>query len=61
MTEPDAGINLPVLVTGFQRSWNTHGVYPTTYLGVRPSKWARMATSCVSGHSEVEALQLRLP
>jgi len=44
-TEPDAGINLPVLVTGFQRSWNTHGVYPTTYLGVQPSKSARMAAA----------------
>ena len=33
-TQPNAGINLPALVTGFERSWNTHGVYPTTYLGV---------------------------
>ena len=45
MTEPGAGINLPVLVTGFHRAWNTHGVYPTTYLGVRPSKSARMAAA----------------
>ena len=45
MTEPDAGINLPVLVTGFQRAWNTHGIYPTTYLGVQPSKSARMAAA----------------
>jgi hypothetical protein len=45
MTEPDAGSNLPILVTGFQRAWNTHGVYPTTYLGVRPSKSARMAAA----------------
>jgi len=44
-TEPGAGINLPVLVTGFQRGWNTHGVYPTTYLGVQPSKSARMAAA----------------
>jgi hypothetical protein len=44
-TEPDAGINLPVLVKGFQRGWNTHGVYPTTYLGVQPSKSARMAAA----------------
>ena len=45
MTEPNAGINLPILVTGFQRAWNTHGVYPTTYLGVQPSKSARMAAA----------------
>jgi hypothetical protein len=44
-TEPDSGINLPVLVTGFQRGWNTHGVYPTTYLGVQPSESARMAAA----------------
>jgi hypothetical protein len=44
-TEPGAGINLPVLVTGFQRSWNTHGVYNTTYLGVQPSKSARMVAA----------------
>jgi hypothetical protein len=45
MTEPNAGSNLPILVTGFQRAWNTHGVYPTTYLGVRPSKSALMAAA----------------
>ena len=45
MTEANAGINLPILVTGFQRAWNTHGVYPTTYLGVRPSKSAWMAAA----------------
>ena len=44
-TEPDSGINLPVRVTGFQRGWNTHGVYPTTYLGVQPSKSARMVAA----------------
>ncbi len=44
-TQPNAGINLPVLVTGFQRAWNTHGVYPTTYLGVQPAKSARMAAA----------------
>jgi hypothetical protein len=44
-TEPDSGINLPVVVTGFQRAWNTHGVYPTTYLGVQPRKAARMAAA----------------
>ena len=44
-TEPDAGIALPVVVTGFQRAWNTHGVYPTTFLGVQPSKSARMAAA----------------
>jgi len=50
MTEPDAGINLPVMVTGFQRSWSTHGSkYPTTYLGVRPAKAARMAAAPLRG------------
>jgi hypothetical protein len=45
-TEPDAGISLPVVVTGFQRSWSTHGVaFPTTYLGVQPSRSARMAAA----------------
>ena len=44
-TEPNSGINLPVVVTGFQRAWNTHGVYPTTYLGVQPLKSARMAAA----------------
>lgn len=44
-TEPDAGINLPVLVTGFQRAWNTHGVYPTTYLGVTAVESAAMAAA----------------
>jgi hypothetical protein len=42
MTEPNADINLPISVVGFQRSWNTHGVYPTTFLGVRPSTSASM-------------------
>ena len=45
MTEPGAGINLPVLVTGFQRAWNHRGTYPTTYLGVEPAKSARMAAA----------------
>jgi hypothetical protein len=45
MSEPKAGSNLPIMVTGFQRAWNTHGVYPTTYLGVRPSKSARMVAA----------------
>jgi hypothetical protein len=45
MSEPNTGINLPIRVTGFQRAWNTHGVYPTTYLGVRPSKSARMVAA----------------
>jgi len=44
-TEPDAGINLPVVVEGFQRAWNTHGVYPTTYLGVTRSESGKMATA----------------
>lgn len=45
MTESDAGINLPVMVTGFQRSWNTHGTFGTTYLGVQPSKSAQMVAA----------------
>jgi len=45
MTEPNAGINLPVLVTGFQRAWNHRGTYPTTYLGVEPAKSAPMAAA----------------
>ena len=45
MTEPGAGINLPVLVTGFQRAWNHRGTYPTTYLGVEPAKSAQMAAA----------------
>jgi hypothetical protein len=44
-TEPDAGISLPVLVTGFHRSWNTHGVYPTTFLGAQPSESATMVAA----------------
>jgi len=44
-TEPNSGINLPVVVTGFQRAWNHRGTYPTTYLGVRPSKSTRMAAA----------------
>ena len=45
MTEPGAGINLPVSVTGFQRAWSHRGTYPTTYLGVEPAKSARMAAA----------------
>ena len=44
-TEPNAGINLPVLVTGFKRSWNTHGVYPTTFLGVQRSESTTMVAA----------------
>ena len=44
-TEPNAGINLPALVTGFERSWNTHGVYPTTYLGVTRSNSASIVAA----------------
>jgi len=44
-TEPDAGKNLPVRVVGFQRAWNTHGVFPTCYLGVQQSKSARMVAA----------------
>ncbi len=44
-TQPNAGINLPALVTGFERSWNTHGVYPTTYLGVTRSNSASIVAA----------------
>jgi hypothetical protein len=44
-TEPDAGENLPVVVSGFQRAWNTHGIYPTCYLGVQLSKSATMVAA----------------
>jgi hypothetical protein len=44
-TEPNAGINLPVLLTGFQRSWNTKGAYPTTFLGVERSRSATMVAA----------------
>jgi hypothetical protein len=44
-TEPNAGINLPVLLTGFQRSWNTLGTYPTTFLGVERSESATMVAA----------------
>ena len=46
ITEPNAGINLPALVRGFERSWNTHGSFgSTTYLGIRRSKSATIAAA----------------
>ena len=45
LSEPNAGTNLPVSVTGFQRSWNTHGTFGITFLGVQPSKSATMAAA----------------
>jgi len=45
ISEPDAGINLPVLVSGFQRSWNAHGTFGTTFLGARPSASQQMAAA----------------
>lgn len=57
MTEPGAGINLPVLVTGFQRAWNHRGIYPTTYLGVEPAKSARMAAALYRSFLEDGELQ----
>jgi hypothetical protein len=46
ITEPDAGVNVPVLVTGFERAWNTHGSYGgTTFLGIRPSQSATIAAA----------------
>ena len=44
-TEPNAGESRPVSLTGFQRSWNTHGVYPTTFLGSQPSESATMVAA----------------
>jgi hypothetical protein len=44
-TEPNAGINLPVILTGFKRSWNTLGVYPTTDLGVESPRSATMVAA----------------
>ncbi len=45
ISEPNAGVNLPVSVTGFQRSWNTHGYFGITFLGVQPSKSASMVAA----------------
>lgn len=45
MTDPDAGMNRPVLVTGFQRGWSLHGTFYNTYLGVQPSAPARMVAA----------------
>jgi hypothetical protein len=44
-TEPGAGENLPIRVRGFRRGWNTHGVYPTTYLGVQHDEDASMVAA----------------
>lgn len=47
-TAPEAGPNRPVLVDGYQRAWNARGSlvgFSTTYLGVRPSHWERMAAA----------------
>jgi len=44
-TEPDAGENLPAMISGFERSWNIPGVYPTTFLGVQPEAGAEMAAA----------------
>ena len=45
LSEPDAGVNLAVSVTGFLRSWNTHGYFGITFLGVLPSKSAGMVAA----------------
>jgi hypothetical protein len=42
MSAPTAGPNHPVRVSGFQRAWNTHGSYGTTFLGVTEAKGAAM-------------------
>lgn len=47
-TSPNTGANLPVLVTGYQRSWNAKGSpvgFSTTYLGVQPRSGARMVAA----------------
>ena len=44
-TELDAGENLPVIVSGFERSWSIPGIYPTTFLGVLPVEGAEMAAA----------------
>jgi len=48
LTAPNTGENLPVMVTGYQRAWNTKGSsigFSTTYLGVRPEADARMVAA----------------
>lgn len=47
-TAPDTGSNLPVLVTGFARSWNTRGSevgFSTTYLGADVDASAEMVAA----------------
>ena len=47
-TAPDAGENLPAMVTGYQRAWNTKGSpigFSTTYLGVQPETDAQMVAA----------------
>jgi len=45
MTDPDAGMNQPVLVSGFQRGWSLHGTFHNTYLGVQTSPSATMVAA----------------
>jgi hypothetical protein len=45
MSAPTAGPNHPVRVTGFQRAWNTHGAYGTTFLGVTEADNAAMVAA----------------
>jgi len=47
-TAPDTGENLPVMMTGYQRAWNTKGSsigFSTTYLGVQPEADAQMVAA----------------
>ena len=47
-TAPNTGVNLPVMVSGYERAWNTRGSkigFSTTYLGVRPEPGATMAAA----------------
>lgn len=47
-TAPNTGTSLPVLVTSYQRQWNTRGSligFSTTYLGVLPFEGAEMVAA----------------
>jgi hypothetical protein len=47
-TAPDTGVNLPVMVTGYERSWNLRGAavgLGTTYLGVQAKQGALMVAA----------------
>ena len=60
MTDPDAGMNQPVFVTGFQRGWNLHGTFYNTYLGVHPERADNTSGAARDYHDEAPALALEL-